>query len=84
MSHERHPSDDPRSRAGDWSRVLTPGLVIGFVGAIVVLLAMLFVGLGNLHDVYGTTEAVAHTYAVKAALEQLLSKIVDAETGERG
>jgi signal transduction histidine kinase len=67
-----------------WSRVLTPGLLIVFAVAIVVLVAMLFVGLGNLRDVYGTSEAVARSYAVKAALEQLLATIVDAETGERG
>lgn len=67
-----------------WSRALTPGLLAGFAVIIVVLIATLVVGLTNLRNVYGATETVAHTYAVKAALQRLLATTVDAETGERG
>jgi PAS domain S-box-containing protein len=64
--------------------LLTPGVVTGFLGVAVILIATLFVGLANLRDVYETNEAVAHTFAVKTSLEELLSTLVDAETGERG
>ena len=38
----------------------------------------------HLRQVHATSEAVAHTYSVKLALQQLLTRLVDAETGERG
>ena len=66
------------------SSVLTPGLWVGFVVIVVVLIATLFVGLANLRNVYETAESVAHANAVKAGLERLLATMVDAETGERG
>jgi len=83
MSRSSQPSRHSR-RVGEWSRVLTPSLAIVFAIPFVVLFALLFVGPRNLRDMYSKSEAVAHTYAVKAALEQLLATIVDAETGERG
>jgi PAS domain S-box-containing protein len=66
------------------SRTLTPALVFGFVGIILVLIAARLIGTLNLRNVHDTSAAVAHTYSVKAALERLLSTLVDAETGERG
>ena len=66
------------------SRVLTPGLVAGFAGIVVVLVAARFVGLANLRDVDASRAAVAHTHQVKAGLDQLLATLIDAETGERG
>jgi len=42
------------------------------------------VGLVNLRNVYTTSAALEHTYAVKIALQQLLAATLDAETGERG
>src|SRR5947209_8537968 len=68
----------------EWSRGLTPGLLAGFAVIIVLLIATLVSGLANLRNVYGATDMVAHTYAVKAALQRLLTTTVDAETGERG
>src|SRR5437588_649156 len=65
------------------SRVLTPGLWVGFVVIVVVLIATLFVSLANLRRVYEAAGSVAHTNAVRAALQQLLATVVDAETGER-
>ncbi len=38
----------------------------------------------HLRQVHATSEAVAHSYSVKLALQQLLTRLVDAETGERG
>src|SRR5947208_16726624 len=67
-----------------WFRVLTPELQAGFVGMLVILIAMLVIGLINLRNVYTTSAAREHTYAVKIALQQLLSSTLDAETGERG
>jgi len=67
-----------------WFRVLTPELLAGFVGMLVILIAMLVIGLVNLRNVYTTSAALEHTYAVKIALQQLLSSTLDAETGERG
>ncbi len=65
-------------------RVLTPGLVVGFLAIFVVLIATHFVGLANLRNVSETSTTVAQTNAVNAGLERLLATLVDAETGERG
>jgi signal transduction histidine kinase len=70
--------------ADGWTHALTPALLAGFVGIIVVLLAMLAMGLDDLRNVYVTSEAVTHTYSVKMALQQLLRTALNAETGERG
>jgi PAS domain S-box-containing protein len=67
-----------------WFRVLTPGLVAGFIAIIVVLIAMRVVNTLNLQRVYSTSEAVAHTFEVKVDLQKVLTVAVDAETGERG
>jgi CHASE3 domain sensor protein len=67
-----------------WSEVLTPGLLAGFILTVVVLLVTLAVELANLRSVYVTNEAVEHTQAVELALQQILTSMVDAETGERG
>ena len=79
-------SPEPSSAAEPvaWRDVLTPALLIGFVAILVVLVATLFIGLSNLRNVHSTSEAVAQTYSVRLALEQLLTTMVDAETGERG
>jgi PAS domain S-box-containing protein len=65
-------------------RILPPALLAGLVAITVVVIVTLIVALTSLRDVYLATEAVAHTYSVKARLDQLLSTLVDAETGERG
>ena len=65
-------------------RALTPSIVVGFLGIALVLLGALVLALTNVGNVYENTNAVAHTNAVKAQLETLLSTLVDAETGERG
>lgn len=75
---------EPLAPSRGWSGVLTPGLLAGFVAVIAVLVAARIVGVVNLRNVYTTSEAVAHTSSVKAALQQLLATIVDAETGGRG
>jgi PAS domain S-box-containing protein len=64
--------------------ILTPLLVAGFVAIIGVLILARVIGAVNLRDVYDTSGAVAHTNATKAALQQLLATLIDAETGERG
>ena len=66
------------------SHTLTPALLSGFIAIILVLIAARLIGTANLRNVYQTSAAVAHTYSVKAAVEKLLSTLVDAETGERG
>lgn len=42
------------------------------------------VGLTNLRNVYSATEMVAHPYAVKGALDEILATMIGAETGQRG
>src|SRR5229473_1784874 len=86
MSSSSPPSakSEPPAQDGGSSGVLTPGLLAGFVVIIVVLIATLAVGIVNLENLYGTSAAVMHTYAVKDALQQLLAMTVDAETSERG
>lgn len=71
-------------RAQSRFRALTPGLLTGFLATAAVLGATLLVGLADLQNVFDTTGDVAHTFAVKAGLEQLLGTLLDAETGERG
>jgi signal transduction histidine kinase len=78
------PVSEQLAAAAGRFRVLTPGLLAGFVLIIIVLIAQLVIGLANLRNVYSTSEAVAHTYSVKVALNELLLSTVDAETGERG
>jgi PAS domain S-box-containing protein len=63
---------------------LTPGVLAGFLAIVTVLAGARYVGLANLRTVDASRDAVAHTYAAKAALEQLLATLIDAETGERG
>ena len=48
------------------------------------LIGGLLIALANVGTVYRSTSAVAHTNDVKAQLEALLARLVDAETGERG
>src|SRR5206468_5584019 len=64
--------------------LLTPALLVGFALTLIVLIVTLVIGLANLRSVFDTSEAVAHTFEVKANLEQLLATLVDAETGARG
>jgi PAS domain S-box-containing protein len=65
-------------------RILTPVLVAGFIAIISVLIVASVIGAVNLRNVYDTSGAVAHSNAAKAALQQLLATLIDAETGERG
>ena len=71
----------PRMRS---SRVLTPGILAGFVAIVGVLIATLFVGLANLQTVHATSEVVAHAHGVKRALNHLLATTIDAVTAQRG
>lgn len=75
---------EPVAPAIRWSEVLTPGLLAGFILTVVVLVVTLAVELANLRNVYVTNEAVEHTQSVELALQQILTTMVDAETGERG
>ena len=72
-----------RSHLADISRInrriLTPVLVAGFIAIIGVLIAARVIGAVNLRNVYDTSSAVAHTTAAKAALQQLLATLIDAE-----
>src|SRR6476469_3517918 len=81
MAADSTPRDD---HGTTWSTLLTPTLTAGFAGIVIVLIVLLFSGLANVRHVYRASEAVAHTHAVKTALERLLSILVDAETGQRG
>src|SRR5215475_6923366 len=63
---------------------LTPVLVAGFIAIISILIVARVIGAVNLRNVYDTSGAVAQTNAAKAALQQLLGTLIDAETGERG
>ena len=84
LTTPRFPVSEQLAAAAGRSRVLTPGLLAGFVLIVIVLIATLVIGLANLRNVYSTSEAVVHTYSVKVALNELLLSTVDAETGERG
>ena len=66
------------------TRTLTPGVVLGFVAIVVVLIAGLAIAMASLRTVYLAANAVAHTNDVKGQLESVLSTLIDAETGERG
>src|SRR5438552_3277467 len=68
----------------DRPRIIPTALVGAFVALIGVLLTSSVVGTRNIQNVFGTSDAVTHTYSVKAALQQLLATLIDAETGERG
>lgn len=68
----------------DAGSVLTTGLHVAFVAAAVVLLVTFVISMTNLRNVYDTTDAVAQSYAFKADLEEVLSRLVDAESGARG
>jgi CHASE3 domain sensor protein len=63
---------------------LTPWLLAGFSAVLGVLVVALVAGPANLRKVFGATDAVAHTQAVRAALQELLTTTIDAETGQRG
>ncbi len=63
---------------------LTPWLLAGFGAVLAVLLVALVAGPVNLRNVFSASEAVAHTQAVRAALQELLTTTIDAETGQRG
>ncbi|HEY7189051.1 MAG TPA: CHASE3 domain-containing protein, partial [Vicinamibacterales bacterium] len=65
-------------------RRLTPGVLGGFAVVVGVLVASHFVASTNLRTVYESTERVAHTFQVKADLDQLMATLIDAETGQRG
>jgi PAS domain S-box-containing protein len=64
--------------------VLGPALAAGLVAVVAVVLLALAVGSINVGRVFESGDAVAHTYAVNAALQQLLATATDAETGQRG
>jgi CHASE3 domain sensor protein len=68
----------------DAAGVLTTGLHAAFVAAAVALLVTFVISMTNLRNVYDTTDAVAQSYAFKADLEGLLSRLIDAESGARG
>ncbi len=82
MTGSTPPADRPIAAVA--SRPLTPWILAGFGAILVVLIAALVVGPINLRSVYSTTESVARTQAVRAALQELLTTEVDAETGQRG
>jgi signal transduction histidine kinase len=65
-------------------RVLSPALLAGFIVIVIVLVVTLVADLANLRNVYTTNEVVTHTHAIRAGLEGILTRMVDAETGERG
>src|SRR6185503_7154034 len=67
-----------------WSRVITPGLLVGFASALVFLVAAFLVGNSTLQNVYSASAAVARAHQVTTSLDRLLLAAVDAETGERG
>ena len=67
-----------------WSRVITPGLLVGFAAALVVIVASFFVGNTTVENVYTASDAVARAHQVTTSLQRLLLAAVDAETGERG
>src|SRR5262249_6433218 len=59
-------------------------LVAPFAIAIIIFIATLLLGIHALEGVHESSKAVAETYSIKAALEHVLTTILDAETGERG
>jgi signal transduction histidine kinase len=67
-----------------WWQVLTPALLVGFGVLILTTVGILIVAVANLRHVHATGGDVAKTYSVKVAMQQLLTTMVDAETGERG
>ncbi len=67
-----------------WWQVLTPALLAGFGVLILTTVGILILGLANLRQVHATGGDVAKTYSVKVAMQQLLTAMVDAETGRAG
>ena len=65
-------------------RTLTPAIMTSFVAATAVVLAAGVIGIFSLQNVYVASASIAHTDAVKAQLNKLLSTLVDAESGGRG
>jgi PAS domain S-box-containing protein len=64
--------------------LLPPRVVVSFVIVVLVILVTGGLRVANVRTVYVTREAVARSYIVKDALQELLLALVDAETGERG
>jgi PAS domain S-box-containing protein len=56
--------------------------LVWFAAAILVFITILLVDLRSLRNVYDSSEAVTNAYSVKAALEQVLTTMLGAETGE--
>ena len=72
------------SKPSKEARVVTPGLVFGFIAIVLVVVVGVVVALANVGTVYRAASAVAHTNDVQAQLQALLASLIDAETGERG
>ena len=67
-----------------FSKALTPAVIAGFVGILLVVLATFAIGVASLKTVHDVNQTVARSYAVSLELHQLLTTLVDAETGQRG
>jgi len=80
----RPPVSEQIAAAAGRFRVLTPGIVGGFVVLVILLIGTFTVSLANLRSISSTGDAVTRTYSVIVALDRLLLAAVDAETGERG
>jgi PAS domain S-box-containing protein len=65
-------------------RISEPKLIVGFVLIFCVLCANAFVLASNMRTVIQNRHAVERSHEVTAALDELLSTVQDAETGQRG
>lgn len=63
---------------------LTPGVIAAFVAAVIVLIATIVLGFRSVQSLYRTHESVGLAYQTRAALDEVLATLLDAETGERG
>lgn len=68
----RPPVSEQIAAAAGRFRVLTPGIVGGFVVIVVLLIGTFAVSLANLRSISSTGDAVTRTYSVIVALDRLL------------
>ena len=63
---------------------LEPGVALGLAGAVIFFVLSGVVAYLNLESLKGSNERVIRTHEAIVALDELLSQIQDAETGQRG
>ncbi len=74
----------PASQLSDRSLGLDPGVAIGLAGTLVFFLISGLVAFLNLQALEASNQRIVQTHVAIVALDELLSRVQDAETGQRG